>query len=509
MNRRFQKECESSCEYILPDYLGDVRRVLKSSAKLIPSGQFNQEGSTECAGIVSYELVYSDADNNIASASFTSDYDFSFQIDGETHLSTYVSPSLAGYSVRLAGPRRVLGKASVFADVSIAESKLPTVSGTAFETNADIEKIEKELDSETMLVGESMEREYAEEIASLDEVSSEEIQVITSNAFVEISESTPVDGGVNIKGILVINAIIKTPEMSVFAIRREIPFDEIVKISGATQDMSAVSDVFATSVSCSTVDDGGNCKINANVILEMKSALFSNEKLGIIKDAYVKTRDTECEYVNFISKSHVKSGNESVAYSTKIKRSDVGLENLKDVAELVAEFKAPSVTFEGTTCKIDTDAVFSGIACEIAEDGSENLIPVKFTENASLNVNIACHIPEGASAQAKLSSALCELNADSEYIYVSCTPTFTYSISCDRSETVLSKCMLVGDAEYRGGLSKINVYYPDKNETLFDIAKKFHTTAADIAKDNNLNELTALDSSGFELSCGHDKLIIR
>ena len=66
---------ESQADYALPDYLGDVRKILFTEAALRPSGRFAGGDEVEFSGVVVYNVVYLDAENNLSSAEFTSDYD--------------------------------------------------------------------------------------------------------------------------------------------------------------------------------------------------------------------------------------------------------------------------------------------------------------------------------------------------------------------------------------------------------------------------------------------------
>ena len=223
MNRRFQKDTESACEYILPDYLGDVKKLITSSARVVPSGQFESDGAIECAGIVAYDIVYLDSENKLSAASFTSDYDFSFP-KSENFIDAYVKSEVGNFAVRLTGPRRMIAKSALKSEICVMEKWEFQERGSAFEESEALEKITKTISIESGIKGAETEREYAETVASLEGVSADEIEVITSSAYVRISESVAVDGGVNIKGELIVNAIIRTPESSVFAIRREIPF---------------------------------------------------------------------------------------------------------------------------------------------------------------------------------------------------------------------------------------------------------------------------------------------
>jgi hypothetical protein len=59
----------------------------------------------------------------------------------------------------------------------------------------------------------------------------------------------------------------------------------------------------------------------------------------------------------------------------------------------------------------------------------------------------------------------------------------------------MSECSLIGEREYSKSSSEIRVYYPNSEETLFSVAKKYHTTSAKIAEDNGLTvEAALLDS---------------
>ena len=57
--------------------------------------------------------------------------------------------------------------------------------------------------------------------------------------------------------------------------------------------------------------------------------------------------------------------------------------------------------------------------------------------------------------------------------------------------------------------SVVTVYYPTGNETLFDIARRFHTSTIAVAADNSLTESVFADSDKPFAASGIKKLIIR
>ena len=107
---------ESATEYILPDYNTDVRKILFTDARVSEVSRFEGEEKVEFSGIVIYDVIYSDSDNQIASTSFTSDYDFSvgYESDREKIVS---DTRVANFAIRLVGPRKFSVKASLLSSV--------------------------------------------------------------------------------------------------------------------------------------------------------------------------------------------------------------------------------------------------------------------------------------------------------------------------------------------------------------------------------------------------------
>ena len=505
MNRRLQKDCESSCEYILPDYLGDVKKLVSSVARVVPSGQFESDAELECAGIVSYDIVYLDSENKLSTASFSSDYDFSLK-KGEDYLDSYVRSDVSSFAVRVTGPRRMIAKTNVKSDIVLMEKWEMKEEGSAFAERDSLEKITKSVNVESALKGTSGEREYAESLASLEGVSADEIEIITSSAYVRIKESTPVDDGVNIKGELIVNAIIRTPESSVFAIRREIPFDETVTISGASPDASAMSDAIVSSLNLGVNDGENSAQIVANLIVEFSSALFFNESKELTTDAYLKTKETAAEYENIKLSSIADAETKSECVNVKIPLSELSADGIKEILSLNQDFRALTLKTDDGRAHFEGEIAFSGVACEISEDGSDNIAALKFTAPIDINVNISCQNQENGRVFATISPAGCEWEIEGDNLNISVWYTISASSVLEENIRVLSVCEALSDYECERKLSRVSVYYPEDGETLFDVAKKFHTSVAAIASDNMIAEPTAL---GFPAKTGFKRLIIR
>ena len=115
---------ESGCEYILPDYKGQIKKLLLFTAKPIEAGKYESEQGCSCSGIVEYKMLYYDANGDLTSLEFTSDYDFEVRC-GAPIADSYVTTKVAASSVRVLGPRKISVKCTLCSDVFVKTDAQP------------------------------------------------------------------------------------------------------------------------------------------------------------------------------------------------------------------------------------------------------------------------------------------------------------------------------------------------------------------------------------------------
>ncbi len=508
MNKLIQKECESTVEYMLPDYMGDVKRILSANATVIPSGKFVNDTEAEFSGIVSYDVLYADADGKITKLNATSDYDVLIPID-EDYMDSLSEPKISNLSIRLTGPRKLVAKSIVAANVRVCNNESVICGGTAFSEGREPEVARVTVKNEKMLFGVSGEREYAEEAQKVVAASREDIEILSTSGTVRISESSAVDGGVNVKGELVITSIIRTDENSVFAIKKNIPFDETITVEGANPNMQAMADAYLSSVSADVVENMDSYAVTVSAIAEYYSIISQNEEIEVISDAYLKERDSEVVYQDYSYSELLCMSNAVASFCSDFKRSDLGCENIKEIISIACDMRSLDKKIVADKIKISGEAVFTGVACEANDDFNISCYPLKMSTPFEINVNCGCQIPENSTLECNVSVVDVNCTVDSEKINVVCELKLSYRILLPHCIRRAVSCNAVGENSYSNQKSRIVVYTPDNDETLFEIAKKFHTSPAKIAKDNKLSE-AALASPSSQISLkGVGKLIIR
>ena len=511
MNKRTRKEVDSSCEYILPDYMGDIKKILSSKAKVLPGGRFVSDGEVELTGTVEYEVLYADSENKLTAVNTSSDYSVTLPAASESYVGCDQEGRVSNFVIRITGPRKMSLKSCVEVVSVVTSSAELAVSGDVFDSEREPQYISRQISVENAKYGKSIEREYAEEAERINGIQADEIEIIASGGNVRVLETRPTDGGVIIKGIITIGAIVRTPEQPPFSIRREIPFEETVEIDGADKDMQFVADGFLTSTACGISEDGEESVISVNVIAEFNAYALENESVSVIIDAYLKERPTECKYSDF---EYTTLGacqiNESIV-SGKINRESIGCAEAREFLMLDGEVRSFDTARTQNGAEISGEIAVSGIACEINLDGSVSYIPVKTSVPFVSNVNFDCQIPENSRIECSVAVTSCEGLLDADDVHIKCTLKVK-----SRLETVsvlkrLCECN-VSAVEYAASESPspshITVYYPTPSDSLFSVAKRFHTTPEKLACDNKLAEMAASIDACDSLA-GVQKLVIR
>ena len=162
----------------------------------------------------------------------------------------------------------------------------------------------------------------------------------------------------------------------------------------------------------------------------------------------------------------------------------------------------------------DTGAVLqgeiqiSGVACENNVDGTKTYIPIKTQQSFEQNVNLDCHLDDKSVLECKIFSPFCEALFDADNIHLKVQ--LCGKVLLERAEDCerLSECHKGAEATSAASTSRITVYYPIEGDTLFSVAKKFHTTVAKLALDNGIDESVMKNTDG-SFALADSRIIIR
>lgn len=478
MNRKIEKECECTLEYILPDYKGDIKRVLSANAKGQSDGKFVGEDGVEVSGNVTFDVIYLDASGEVSEFNTSGEYTTIMNFDMSGYDNSLLESSVSSFNYRVTGPRKISLKAKVLnsLDVNFAEAG----ASVSFE-DAECEKTS--LLSYSPIFAEKRENEYNEEL-NLDERGEGNIEIISSFGNIKILSAEAGEGYVNIKGEYIIGAIVKEDGNNVFVVKKNIPFDERVDTDGVYEGMPTVASGTITTLNVSMPEDARG-RLNLNFTVDLAVKVGKNVEKEVVSDGYYQNYNSITEYEMLNEKSLENMGQRLESLSFFFDNERLGGGEIRDILALNSQVQ----NYELEGGEIVGNIAFSGVACEINDDGETVYSPLKLTSPFTVRVaegDLKC---DGSEREYSVKSIDTDFTVGDGGVY------FTVLVEIidenyKTSSVKMLKSIEKSGEEYKKDKSVYTVYFPEKHETLFDVAKKFSSTREKLASDNALSEET-------------------
>lgn len=498
---------DTAADYSLPDYCTDVRRILFTKADVLPSGKFETGESVEFSGIVSYTVVYVDAENQIGEASFSSDYDFAVKCDAQTFCASTAKTSVSGYSLKLLGPRKISAKAALVSKVELAKKETVEVSGDAFEKEEHPEVKMSCVGIQSMALSEVADREYAEQLLHIDGVAADEVSVVYTDSECRVDSCEVSDGELSMKGEILVRALVNRAEDAMFVTEGRLKFDESIPSGMLTNGMVLSPNVNISSQKCTLSPDENGVSVVVNLIAEFSAMGVENQKISVITDAYMKSQESENSFDSFRYSELADFVKDRFEHVDTVTKEELDAEGIREAICLDASVKLESAEIEGDAVKMTGQIKYSGILSGVDENAKIFYHPFKHTSQFEQNININCQNNGGLKADIDLTVGGFKASVDSSGLRLCSNISAAVTVSEEKELSRLVKSTLVPDTEISANMAKIVVYYPEDGESLFDIAKKFHTTVEKVAMDNSISVKTAL-SDGEPTVSGVKKLLI-
>ncbi len=499
---------ECAAEYILPDYKGDVKRILHIEAQALPSGSFSDSEETELAGVAAFDVLYLDAENKLTSVSFSTDYSLRVPMkDGVS--AVFAEQTAENANVRLPGPRKMLARCTVKGAVKGEYDLACEAEGSTFSEESMPEVCKCSVSTGHILRGKLKDREYAEEFFFLPGAALDDIEISAKRGEIKINSVSAKDGRVNVSGEINIYAIVKSSETSPYTKEMKIPFDESVEIAEVNTDCETLAGAEIVSLECSMNPEDDGVRVNASVIIDIEAKAYKNENAEFVTDAFSPVGEVENKYESIRYEEFIGARRSASRISREIPKSETDAECATDIIYLSTDVKIGSIRTENSCVTVDGEVRFSGVACENYEDGTPTYTSVKFSVPFSEGVNFNTQIPAGAITECNASSFDASVSIDENNFYAECGICLSVGVFAEReTERLVSSDLLPLPCEKKPP-SVISVYYPEEGDTLFGVAKKFKTSPAKIAEDNALTEeaMSKKDSLSSLISVG--KLIIK
>ena len=505
---------ELSADYILPDTYPDVKKILRVRARPVLIGRYISGRKLEFSGAVDYIVLFSaDGENHesLHCVHFVGDFESSLgELENLDSADICLTPRIGALNVRLSNPRKLSIRCTVSTDVKIS-SMFPCTAkcegAHTFEEELALERLcetvtvkrSRTFTAEPLRISENLEPDST--LPPIDEI-------VTCDISLHFYEAKPIytdnDFTVSLKGEAVADFLYKS-QSEVGSYRSFSKKMQIAYIVGAEEFKGSFSDCSPETITAyaSAVPTEINAVVAENsygerriIELDMTADvnvhIIGGEEIPLTLDAYSVERESECIMNNFDCESPSKVFFSNFSTSENIPLDGVNIPDGASVIDASAMVTANSVSIERGRAVMNGTAAVSCILSDSTGSYSVN----------DFNVPIRCEMNIGEIKKPFSSKCLADVSdlrirLDSERI------SFDFEVSLctelfERSRhRAVESVKLNGEPRAASHDSAMTLCYPSKNDTLWDVAKRYNTTVSALEAANRENSRVLLIPSAM------------
>lgn len=470
-----QHDCPG--DFILPDYMPEIRKIVSVTPHISPTGRFIGEGrgegscTVEFGGDIVYNVSYISDDGSLCGATLTSEYSSNAGLTA-LPVSAIADTRVESCSCRAVAPRRLAMKTRLRTRViALGENNISEKVGGSRGPSDDI-TIERYITTGRtahIRTGEEKELHASGSFNGAQFDEGKGASPVVLDAALAIRESKASADSVRARGEIVVRGLFRQNpedgtegENELFTAEVRIPIAEEINVPGTT-DRDECAAWGACSLS-SVKADGG--PVTFEVIYNLEAISAGNHTANMTADMFSTAMRCDCTYKNVDMWSIARCTSGSVSLSETVSRQGGEAEVLFIVPEVRGEklerLSDGKAALTGVcTVKMITrnDQGIASEDCDVPFRYVFDIAPDAAGDN--MMWRCACSVTDpSARAQDKTMTFKGELNV-------------AVLVMMSDRKNILESATLVPEEPFDKN-SSIRVFYPEKTDTVWSIAKKYH-----------------------------------
>lgn len=467
-------------DYTLPDYIVDVRKLVSSDAKIRLNNVYRTDNCFIFEGEVTYSVVVICEDNCIKNLIYSEDFTLNGHADN-CDVSVH-DCTLEATAVRLVSPRKLncRSKVNIITQNNISENTNTLYCGTGMpEAEYTTEKLMTKCGF-LAIFDEELQNQHASRDIELTSAGDEIANIVYCRVNIRVNDRKLTDGKIFLRGEAVSEILYENASGDYIKHYDRAPFSEVIENKNGSSVQ--LCEVVASDIKASVRNNSfGEMKIiELDYSYRVRCRCYAECNTKVLTDAYSTEYDLECTS-NCVTAMRLNS-----MFSSSLSVNDsCALDELID--DDIVDIVDHSVSVLSVNVKPDPlnrRLVISGdIRFDIiykAEGYSALTVtrPYKYEREYDGNsADIFCeHYVDAQAMSCVIDKGRLMLNAEI-YFNVMIAEYIEYKYI---QEAEFSQCISESH-------SPVIIYYPNQNDTLWEIAKKYKTTCKDILSANSLN----------------------
>ncbi len=477
---------ELSEEFSLPDYQPEMKRLLRVKATVLPTDQYVGAGNAECSGRIDYCILYTGNDGAIYCTNQSGEYHFSTPLEipsdyeaGEGILC-HAESAVEQTGGRVMAPRKLAVKCRLRSRVRLYGTR---VLGEPIESDGSLERLCGESEYAAVFVGKSEPIRLADEVVCDDREAP--VRVICGEGQVFVSEAAAGSGTVHCKGEVCLKLLCcreDEGETAVpYAILRRIPFSHSVDAEGTEVNCEACANGVCSEMQI-TVEDG---KILCEVGVELQAKAMRRERFAYTRDLYSTKMAGENSYRTVEFPTAIKCANGNMTLNTSLTPEEAGIREGMTVVDLTGSATVSTTEVEKGKYRFGGKCRFHAILTDGEEISSQEFeVPFRYELDGGKEIPADCEITAEVIS--------CRGKNDGERIGVDAELAFALRLCGKEEIRVLSDAVFDGELQRSDAVYR--VCFPDRRDTLWSVAKRYHSPISELAEQNRLADAPAADA---------------
>ncbi len=480
----FEKNISSelSSDYTLPDYLPEIRKILGIRHKISPISRYIGN-AIEFSGRMDYELIYCAESGELTSVPLGEDFSIEVTpeipgwIDWSSGGEAFASFTADTVNARATAPRKLNVKCRLIGNVICYGYDEPCSQSTGIK---DAERLQCE--AEHMGFNRSM----SEVIELNDEIpltgGTEQYRYISSNGRVNITDTNQSGNMLNCRGELIYDTMAENRENGeIVHFGGKLPFTQSSELPSDI-DGYAVHSVVGYCNDIKISDGGDKYLLDAEILLEIDS--LNGGKAMLTQDIFVPNHDCEVLYRDFKYETLFKNGCERLILNESIgfKESD---DDENQIIDCITCIKLDPIKQSGEGAAI-SGSLKARIIYKAKGEFSSHDVNLPFSADIG-------SIPTEEKRAIMIYPVICDVRCRSKGREATIEADIALSYAVMQRESIKIADSIKTCDRTKKSRTGITVYYPEKNESLWNVAKKFGISISSLSALNGISGQDAKD----------------
>ena len=479
------KHTEIAEEFILPDYLPDVRRIIRADAKPRLDGKFVSRGKVEYEGEVSCRILFIDEENKLRSVSFNLPFADAVEIPAvEEECIANLLPTPQSLSCRMVNPRRVAIRMRLDTEATVwcPCSFKPQFMGEPCNT-----EVKEETLSVLKLICAGENGLSAAADLEADGALPQIGEVVSCDVDISFYECKGADGKVLCRGDMPINIFYSTPGEggeSYTVLFRKLPLAQVIAAEGVDEsyECTARGSVEDVKVTVSENGFGERRILELDITYRVYLNCVGNDSVTVVRDAYAPKSDVKTETETRTFCNFIRNYSTTFSANHSVEKKDVTLTDADSVLSVTAQPKVDRVTLDPDNRKLVVEGSASASAVLNGADGlgcADYEVPFRLEVEAS-------GVPEQFTFNADVVCMSARGRTDEEKLYTDLELQINLMILGTAEQEILRQAEFQAIADEES-VPQLRFFYPAEGETLWDVGRAFGVSQESLAAANQVS----------------------